>query len=116
MTTVSKELIKGTTVPVVLQVLSRGRSYGYAIIKEVERASGGALKMREGTLYPLLHSLQSDGLLEAELVTVEGERPRKYYALTPAGEALLADKRAEWRVFRGAVDALLGTTSKEQGR
>lgn len=93
-----KELVAASTRPLVLGILARGQSYGYAILKEAGRLSAGTLDWQEGMLYPVLHRLERDGLIEASWRTADGRR-RKYYALTERGhEALTADRRAWERV------------------
>jgi len=103
----SPELIKGTIVPIVLKLLDERPMYGYEIIKTVNERTGGALEWREGTLYPWLHRLESDGLLRSEWQTAPSGRRRKYYALTRRGRAALVEKIEEWRLTSTAVNALL---------
>ena len=104
---INKELMKGSTVILVLTVLSRREMYGYELIKEIERTSEGVFHLKEGTLYPILHQLESDGCVESSWVGEEGSRQRKYYRITKQGRASLKEKRAEWASFRSAVDKIL---------
>jgi PadR family transcriptional regulator PadR len=104
---ISKELMKGSTVILVLTVLSRREKYGYELIKEIEHTSEGVFHLREGTLYPILHALESDGLVESSWVGEAGTRQRKYYRITRQGRAVLRKKREEWASFRSAVDRVL---------
>jgi len=103
----NKELLKGSTGTMILTLLARGDLYGYELIKELERCSGGVFTLKEGTLYPILHGMESDGWVEAYWREVDG-RKRKYYRVTDAGTRQLEQKRSEWRQFRTAVDAVLG--------
>ena len=90
-----KELVAASTRPLVLGILARGQNYGYAILKEVGRLSAGTLDWQEGMLYPVLHRLERDGLIEASWSTADGRR-RKYYALTELGRQVLSTERRAW--------------------
>jgi PadR family transcriptional regulator, regulatory protein PadR len=80
------QIYKGSLTAVILKLLKdQGRMYGYEITRKVEELTSGDLVITEGALYPLLHKLEADGLVEAELVTT-GKRPRKYYILTEKGQ------------------------------
>jgi PadR family transcriptional regulator PadR len=110
---VSQELIKGTVVPVVLALLKDGARYGYEMCQAVEARTNGALRWSEGTLYPVLHKLEADGLVRAQwrdAGAAEGGRRRRYYALTGAGRRELKRRSAEWKTFADAVGHMLGRT------
>ena len=100
---VDKELLKGSTPMLILSVLVDGPSYGYEIAKRLEERSGGILEGKEGTLYPLLHQLESKGWLDSFKKDVDG-RTRKYYRISSKGKAALAHKLSEWENFSKAVD------------
>jgi DNA-binding PadR family transcriptional regulator len=104
---VNKELLKGSTATLVMQLLSRKKMYGYELIKELELLSGGLFELREGTLYPILHALENDKLVTSEWVGEEGGRQRKYYYITKTGRAHLSEKKKEWAQFRSAVDQII---------
>ena len=83
---ISKELAKGSTGLLVLSVISRGEMYGYQIIKTVEMMSDNVFQMNEGTLYPILHSLEKEGFLTSRWCeSEENGRKRKYYKITKKG-------------------------------
>ncbi|GAA3405081.1 PadR family transcriptional regulator [Paenibacillus hodogayensis] len=103
----SKELLKGSTGTMILSLLERTDLYGYELIKELERKSAGVFALKEGTLYPILHAMESEGLVEAYWNEVGGRR-RKYYRITPKGKKQSEQKKAEWTTFRSAVDLVLG--------
>lgn len=103
---VDKELLKGTTTTLVLQLLSRKKMYGYEIIQELEILSGGLFEFKEGTLYPLLHALEANGYVNPEWSGAEGSRQRKYYVITKTGRAQLKNKKAEWNEFSKAIDKI----------
>ncbi|BFH59705.1 PadR family transcriptional regulator [Paenibacillus azoreducens] len=104
---VNKELLKGSTAILLLTVLNRKEMYGYELIKEIERSSEGVFLMKEGTLYPILHTLEAEGWLDAYWSTYDG-RKRKYYRITDQGRNQLREKKEEWIQFRTAVDRVIG--------
>lgn len=82
--------------------------YGLQIAREIERRSEGALKFGQGLLYPTLHQLEKDGLLESErLFSHHGPR-RKYYRLTQQGRRRAERLRQRWSVFARAMESILG--------
>ena len=89
----------------VLAILSRGTRYGYDIVQALSRAEG--LMIREGTIYPLLNRLRSEGLVAAVWQSSPQGPARKYYTLTPTGAQRLAAMAAEWMQFRDGVDRIL---------
>lgn len=92
----SKELVAASSRPLVLAVLAQGENYGYALLREVERLSGGALTWQEGMLYPVLHRLEREGLIEATWRTAQSGRRRKYYSITRKGLEVLQAERSAW--------------------
>lgn len=104
---VSKELAKGSTSLLVLSVISKKDLYGYQIIKTIEMASEDVFSLNEGTLYPILHSLEAEKCLESYWCEAEG-RKRKYYKITTKGLKELAGKEQEWNTFSTAVTKVLG--------
>jgi PadR family transcriptional regulator, regulatory protein PadR len=100
---VAKDLVAASATPMVLGILAEGESYGYAILKRINELSGGELDWTEGLLYPLLHRLDRLGYVESNWQSVTGERRRKYYRITDAGLAELAEQRRQWNTV---VDAL----------
>ena len=103
-----RELLKGNTPTLVLAVLREAPLHGYAIAREIERRSGRSLRCKEGTLYPILHSLEREGLIGGEWQRENGARERKVYALTPAGLAALEERAQVWRRFADAVQRVIG--------
>ncbi len=81
----SRELLKGILKPIILKLLSENnKMYGYEIVQKVKEISGDKILIKEGSLYPALHALTSEGFLKTESVSV-GNRTRKYYKLTSSG-------------------------------
>jgi len=75
----SKDLVAASAEPLVLSILARKESYGYALIKEVLALSGGKVTWTEGMLYPVLHRLEKNGFITSSWKTSEIGRKRKYY-------------------------------------
>ena len=71
---ISKELIKGSTVMLVMSVLKKNDMYGYKIIKELELQSESVFELKEGTLYPILHALEKENLLESYWEEFDGRK------------------------------------------
>lgn len=101
---VQVQLKRGVLELCVLALLSRADAYAYDIAARL----AAAIDMGEGTIYPLMRRMQADGLVETYLVESPSGPPRKYYRLTQAGRASLANQRAEWRSFSAAVEQILG--------
>lgn len=86
MSFVQKELLKGTLGPIILNLLAEHKKmYGYEITQHIKELSNGKILVKEGSLYPALHKLEADDLLESEQIEVGG-RLRKYYKLTKKGK------------------------------
>lgn len=99
------QLRRGVLEYCVLSLLSDTSLYAFDLVRRLSEADG--MVISEGTIYPLLSRLRREGWVSTTWAeSVEGP-PRRYYALTPAGERALAAFTADWRRFRDAVDALL---------
>lgn len=100
---INKDLIAASSTPIVLAILAEEDNYGYAILQRVRELSGGRMEWTDGMLYPVLHRLERLGHVESRWEVAETGRRRKYYGITPQGQAQLADERKQWL----AVDATL---------
>ena len=98
------QLKKGALELCVLALLSKQDSYAYEIAAQLADAIG----MGEGTIYPLMRRLQSDGLVETYLVESSAGPPRKYYRLSEAGKKNFTSQQAAWKSFSSAVESILG--------
>jgi transcriptional regulator len=98
---------KGTLPTLILEALVHESSHGYRIAQRIKERSEGVLDFKEGTLYPALHKLENEGLVES-VETVENGRPRRSYRITKTGRGALAKDRAEWRQLSRAVTTILG--------
>jgi PadR family transcriptional regulator, regulatory protein PadR len=101
------EEIRGHLDALLLAVIADGPVHGYAIVEALRVRSGGHFDLPEGTVYPALHRLESDGLLSSRWTAGAG-RKRREYELTDHGRAALGERSAEWRRFATAVDHVLG--------
>lgn len=102
------DLRKGSTQVLVLSLLAQEPMYGYQIAKELERRSEGYFDFKEGTLYPLLHRMEKEGLVKGEWQVVEKGPSRKYYSITPEGRQVLEKSAAEWTTFSQRLLKILG--------
>ncbi|MDO5294989.1 MAG: PadR family transcriptional regulator [bacterium] len=104
---INKELLKGTTTLLILQLLDEGDKYGYQLSKKLEERSGQLFQLKEGTLYPILHSLESMSMIEAYWEETESARKRKYYRITEAGRDELKERKKEWKVYAQGVKKVI---------
>lgn len=100
---ISKDLVAASAIPLVLAILKEGESYGYAIMKRVGELSGGEISWADGMLYPLLHRLERNGLIEASWGKSETGRKRKYYQLTKKGQEELAKQLQQWELVNTTI-------------
>ena len=103
----NNELFKGTLQTIILKLLSEnGRMYGYEITQKVKIITQGELLLKEGALYPALHKLEAEGLLQTTTEVVDN-RVRKYYALSEDGNKEVVNKLQEARDFITQLQLLL---------
>jgi PadR family transcriptional regulator PadR len=98
------QLKKGVLDLCVLALLSGADSYAYAIASRLAEA----IDMGEGTIYPLMRRMQTEGLVETYLVESPAGPPRKYYRLTDKGRTSFEAQKAAWRSFAAAIETILG--------
>ena len=103
---IPKDLIAATATPLVLAILEKGESYGYAIIKTVRKLSKEELQWTEGMLYPVLHRLEKNGTVASRWGIGETGRKRKYYRLTDAGREELQTQKERWRLIQETLDSV----------
>jgi PadR family transcriptional regulator, regulatory protein PadR len=102
-----RELMKGNIDSLLLCLLAQGAMYGYKIIKELDQRSSGYFKFKEGTLYPALHRLEADGLIEGKWQYLPSGRQRKNYYITEKGQAVLNKEKVLWRNFLNAMTLII---------
>ena len=98
---------RGVMSLVILSLLKRGDMYGYQLVQETERASGGRLTTQEGSLYPVLYRLQEQGLVSDRRELVGKRMTRVYYHLEPAGEEKLRELTADYEAVTAGVFAII---------
>ena len=102
-----RELLKGNTESLLLALLIQEAMYGYQLVKELQRRSQGYFQFREGTLYPALHRLEQDGLVEARWQASPTGQQRRYYYLTDKGRMDLQARLSTWNGFARAMALVL---------
>jgi PadR family transcriptional regulator len=103
-----RELKKGSAELLILSLVEDQPRHGYDLSKLIEARSGGVLKFRVASLYPLLYRLEKRGWIQGRWIEKAGQRRRRYYRLTPAGEQVLKSQRNTWREFADAINRVAG--------
>lgn len=101
-----KSLMMGNAEMLVLKLLGERDMYGYQITEELKKRSENVFEMKAGTLYPLLHTLESKELVTSYDTVCDG-RTRKYYSITEAGKGALRQKEESWRTFSAAMNRIM---------
>ena len=100
-------LVQGTLDMLILKTLSPGPSHGYAIAVSIQSVSEEVLRVEEGSLYPALHRLELDGLIDAEWGVSDNNRRAKFYSLTAAGRKQLSREKENWQRLARAIGLVL---------
>ena len=103
----SDELLRGMLDMLVLKALQLGPMHGWGITERLEQGSRNALRVGQGSLYPALYRLEEQGLVSSSWGVSDNNRRARYYALTTAGRARLAEERQMWRRLSRAVELIL---------
>jgi len=103
-------LLQGTLDVLILKTLSPGPMHGWGISQRIQQVSEDVLRVNQGSLYPALYRLESQGWIPAEWVVSENNRKAKFYELTRAGRRQLADETESWERFSAAVARVLTTS------
>jgi PadR family transcriptional regulator PadR len=101
---ITKDLVAASAVPLLLSILERGESYGYEIIKRVRELSNGELEWTEGMLYPVLHRLEEQKLIDSFWSESETGRKRKYYRILSTGREELSAQKTRWSVVAETLE------------
>ena len=107
MTTSQPEFLPGTLYMIILRSLAPGPLHGYAIAKRIKQASGDALAIEEGSLYPALNRMLVKGWLHAEWGTSENNRKARFYTLTKAGRKQLERESADFSRLIAAIQLVM---------
>ena len=101
------ELLQGTLPLLILRTLATGPNHGFAVARRIQQISKSVLRVEQGSLYPALHRMELDGLIESYWGTTENNRQAKYYRLTRRGSRELASETERWNAIAGAIAAIL---------
>ena len=104
---IEKALVSGSMTLVILKLLSEKDMYGYEMIETLAERSDHTFDFKAGTLYPILHTLEKQALVESYEQRAPQDRIRKYYHLTEAGRLRLQEKQKEWTSFVTAMEKIL---------
>lgn len=104
----NRELVKGSTSLLVLQLLNERNMYGYELVKEMDRRSDHNLQMKEGTLYPALHKMEKQEYIEHYWENQKKGPARKYYRITAQGKEILSERTTEWHRYVQMMNNLIG--------
>lgn len=101
------DLLRGHTDMILLAILTRGDSYGYAINKRIEEASEGAFILTEATLYTTFKRLEGKGYITSYWQKSDAGKKRKYYSITSSGEAMLENQKRAWQNAKAVIDDII---------
>jgi PadR family transcriptional regulator, regulatory protein PadR len=99
-----RELKKGSAELLILSLLQVRERHGYEINKLIESRSGGVLRFKVASLYPLLYRLERRGWIKGRWVEKAGQRRRRYYKVTAEGKKVLSAQRSIWNAFVAAIE------------
>jgi PadR family transcriptional regulator, regulatory protein PadR len=102
-----KELVAASAEPLILALLLRGESYGYAIIQAIRAQSSDQIEWMDGMLYPVLHRMERNKWIKSRWVEVENGRKRKYYTITTSGKKALSEQQQDWMTVHATLTSLL---------
>ena len=102
----TKDLVAASSKPLLLSILAGGESYGYEIIQKVRELSGGQIEWSDGMLYPVLHRLERDGLIDSEWKESDTGRERKYYSINFDGRKALKTEQQQWLTVHNTLGKL----------
>jgi len=106
-----RDLLKKDLHTLILSVLMDGPIHGYGISRKIEARSNSMLKMREGSLYPALRTLEQEGLIGGTWEVQESGPARRVYEITAQGRMEYSRRAAEWKEYVTMVDSLIGGTT-----
>ncbi len=107
------DLVQGTLDLLILKALTRGPMHGWSIAQQIRAHSRDVLQVQQGSLYPALHKLETQGFISAEWGESENKRRAKYYALTDQGRRRLEDEEANWERLSKAISRFIRMAGEE---
>jgi PadR family transcriptional regulator PadR len=102
----SKDLVAASAKPLILSILHKNESYGYEIIQTVRKLSNGSMGWTDGMLYPILHRLEKQGLIQSNWKISEEGRKRKYYRIKSEGKKVLAEEQKKWNLVNSTLNKI----------
>lgn len=105
---IEREMLKGVLKILVLQLISKDDLYGYALVKELHQNTDGEIAIKEGTLYPILHSFEQSQDIKGYWKESDTGRKRKYYQITKQGKQTLTELTGKWHNLETATNKVLG--------
>src|SRR5215470_2635856 len=107
------DLLQGTLDMLILKAISLGGLHGYGVLLRLQQLTGGRLQIQQGSLYPALYRLESQGLITSKWGESENRRRAKFYTLTAAGRKQLKAEAESWSRFSAVVMGVLGAVPEE---
>lgn len=104
---INKGLLSGSTTMLLLRLLEERDMYGYQMIEELAKRSNQTFSLKAGTLYPLLHTLEEQNMINSYDQVADSTRIRKYYSITSKGKKMLLEKKEEWQSYSSAINQVL---------
>ncbi|MDG1891023.1 MAG: PadR family transcriptional regulator [Verrucomicrobiota bacterium] len=99
----SKELVAASSTPMVLSILNRGESYGYAIIQELRDLSDSEIQWTDGMLYPVLRRLEKQGFIRSDWRVGDSGKRRRYYRIEKSGSEQLQKHKQQWNMTHAVM-------------
>lgn len=109
------ELLQGTLDLIVLQTLRWGPRHGYGLVQMIDATTRGVLQVDAGAIYPALHRLERQKLIQAEWTVSDNKQRVREYRLTRAGHTRLAAERSRWETMSNAIAELFVQPAAEEG-
>ena len=112
---IDRNLVQGSMAMMILRLLETKDMYGYEMIEALRERSNNVFELKAGTLYPLLHSLESRGDVVSYEDNTSG-KTRKYYQLTPAGKKHAEEKKKEWQEYQQCPECCVFREGADYGK
>jgi PadR family transcriptional regulator PadR len=110
-----QQLLKGLIDPIILNTINQMPMYGYQIIRELEKRTGGLLKLNSGTVYPALLRLEKNGLVTSFWDKAVQQRNRRYYQITEQGRQFMRKRLSQWHEFCILADRIIPKPNTQEG-
>lgn len=107
----TKELVAASATPIILSILAKGESYGYAIIQEIKELSDSEIEWTDGMLYPVLRRLEKQGQIRSDWRIGDNGKRRRYYWIEKFGKEQLKEHKRQWKMTNMVMTKLWGGAS-----